>query len=94
MARTIGPVRSLPGEDWLSVPQAAKLLGVQMATLRALIDRGDLPAEFVLPYPGPKRRRRAIRVRRQDVCDYIDRSRVKPGDLRGLYVAASGGRYR
>jgi excisionase family DNA binding protein len=83
---------SLAGDDWMSVPQTAKLLGLQLHTVRMLIDRGELPAEFVLPYPGPKSRRRAIRLRRQDVYDYIKRSRVKPGELRGLYAVVSGGR--
>ena len=79
------------GEEWISVPVAARLLGLQLHTVHALIDRGELRAEFTLPSPRPKSRRRAIRVRRQDVHDFIARSRVKPGALRRLY-SPNGGR--
>lgn len=48
---------------------------------------------MTLPSPRPKRRRRAIRIRRQDVDDYIERASVKPGELRHLNPPVEG-RYR
>lgn len=59
----------MPGDDWLTVQQAADLLGLQFRTIHYLIDRGELPAEATLPSSRPKSRRRAIRIRRQDVED-------------------------
>ena len=66
----------------MSMQAAADLLGVQFRTLSALIARGELPAEVTVP-PGPKRRR-SVRLRRQDVEEFIERSRVKPGELAHL----------
>jgi excisionase family DNA binding protein len=87
-------VPDAPGDDWIGVSAAAKLLGVQMATVRALIDQGTLPAEFKLPSPRPKSRRRAIRLHRHHVEDYIERARVKPGELRHLHPTWDWDRYR
>ena len=68
-----------PGADWITPRQAADLLGVQFRTVYALIDRGQLRAEVTVP-PPPKRRP-SVRLRRQDVDDYIRRARIKPGEL-------------
>ena len=81
-------------DEWLSVPQVAGHLGLTMHTVRTLIDHGELDADVVQPYPGPKSRRRAIRVRRQDVDEFIERARIKPGELTHLYPTWPGDRYR
>lgn len=73
------------GEDRLSGPQAAKLLGLQLHTLHALIDRGELAADIVPPGDRSTGRRRAIRVRREAIDDFLERARVKPGELRHLH---------
>lgn len=66
--------------SWVTVPVAAKLLGLQLRTVYVLIDRGELQAKVTFP-PGPKRRR-SVRLRRQDVADFLRRARVKPRELR------------
>ena len=53
-----------------------------------MIDRGELPAEVTLP-PGPKRRR-SVRLRRQAVYDYLERARVKPGELSHMIPPPTG----
>ena len=78
-------------DDWITVPAAAKLLGLQLHTVYALIDRSELAAEVTSP-PGPKRRR-SVRLRRQAVDDFIERARVKPGELRHLHPNWSWERY-
>ncbi len=50
------------GDDWLGVPAAAKLLGLQVHTVLALIDRGELPAEVTRITLRP-RSRRTIQLR-------------------------------
>lgn len=79
-------------DGWMSAPEAARRLGVQLHTLHGMIDRGELPAEVVRADDRPKRRR-SIRVRRQDVGDFIERARVKPGELRHLHPNWSWERY-
>ena len=78
--------------DWLSAPEAATLLGLQLHTLHALIDRGELVAKVTRPDDRPTRRRR-IRIRRQAVDDFIERARVKPGELRHLHPNWTWERY-
>ncbi len=64
------------GESWMGTPEAAEFLGVTLRTLYRFIDDGDIPAyKFG----------RVIRVRRRDVEDFIERSRIEPGELRHLY---------
>lgn len=63
-----------------------------MRTVRTLIEHGELYADVDLP--GPKARRRTIRVRRQDVHEFIERARIKPGELTHLYPDWPGNRYR
>ncbi len=70
--------------DLITVRAAADLLGVQFRTVYNLVARGELPAVITTP-PGPKRRK-SVRVRRQDVDEYLERARVKPGELAHLYL--------
>lgn len=79
-------------DEWLSVPQVVGQLGLTMHTVRTLIEHGRLGADVVLPYPGPKTRRRAIRARRQEVHEFIERARIKPGELTHLYPDRPGAR--
>jgi excisionase family DNA binding protein len=89
------PIKSMPvapgGEEWLSVPRVAEMLSLKAATVRALIERGDLTADFTLPYPRPGSRRRSIRVRQHDLKAFIERSRVRPGELAHLYPQTDKG---
>ncbi|MDQ6948560.1 MAG: DUF3024 domain-containing protein [Actinomycetota bacterium] len=78
------------GDDWVSVPTAARLLGVQAHTIHRLLDSGELAAEFTLPSPRPKSRRRAIRIRRADLDAFLQQARVKPGELTHLYPEVPG----
>jgi excisionase family DNA binding protein len=93
--RCTPPITSMPvapgGEEWLSVPRVAEMLGLKAATVRALIERGDLTADFTLPYPRPGSRRRSIRVREHDLKAFIERSRVRPGELAHLYPQTENG---
>ena len=77
-------------DDWIGVPAAARMLGLQLRTVHALIDRGDLAADVILPSPRSRSSRRSFRLRRRDVLDFIDQSRIMPGDLRPLYLPAAG----
>lgn len=81
------------GDDWITVPAVAKLLGIRPHTVYALIDRGELGAEVTVPTDRPKRRR-SIRIRRQGVDAYLERARVKPGELRHLHPTWEWDRYR
>lgn len=74
----------MPGPaEWITVPQVAKLLGLEPHTVYALIHRGELGAVEMIA-PGPKRRRQ-LRVQRAAVDHCVDRARIKPGSLRHLY---------
>lgn len=81
-----------PAGDWINAPEAAELLGLQLHTVYALIDRGELRAEVTVPAHRPKARR-SVRLRRQAVDDYLARARVKPGELNHLFPPPRG-RYR
>jgi excisionase family DNA binding protein len=65
----------VPGElrDTLSLQEAADLCGVAYRTMRAMILRGDLPAEKA----GAE-----WRLRRADVDAFIEHSRVQPGEVK------------
>lgn len=86
------------GDDWITVPTAARLLGLQLHTVYRLIDAGDLQGEqaatTVWKRNGQVGKRRSVRLRRRHVADYIDRARIKPGELLHLYRPATGERYR
>jgi excisionase family DNA binding protein len=64
------------GDDWLGVPGAARYIGVYQRTIYKLIDRGEIPAFKI---------GRVFRIRRADLDDFLERSRVRPGDLAHLY---------
>lgn len=53
--------------EWLSTVEAARRLGVIPATLRRLIDRGELPAY---------RFGRVIRLKAIDVAEFVERARI------------------
>ena len=61
---------------WLSSSQAAKKLGITTRTLYRLIDEGLLSGF---------RFGRVIRLKEEDVDQYIEESRIQPGDLKHLY---------
>ena len=58
--------------EWLSSPQAAEKLGVSLRTLYKFINDGLLSGY---------RFGRVIRVRRGDVDLFLERIRIKPGEL-------------
>ena len=76
-------VAKTAGDEWMTAPAVAKLLGVRQNTVYALVDAGELVAEITIP-PGPKRRR-SVRIPRRAVDDYIERARIRPGELRHLH---------
>ena len=76
----------------MGVLAAAELLGVTNRTIYALIDEGALAAEITRP-SGP-RGRRVIRIHPAAIAEFLERSRVSPGELGDLYSPTVGGRYR
>ena len=64
-----------PREPWLSTAEAAQQLGITTATLYRLIDNGSIVAY---------RFGRVIRLKLPDVESFIERSRIKPGELSHL----------
>jgi excisionase family DNA binding protein len=66
---------------WLSTAEASKRLGIGLRTLYRLIDEGQLPAyKFG----------RVIRLQEAEVEEFIDRARIKPGELEHLYPDGKG----
>lgn len=64
---------------WLSTASAATRLGITTRTLYRLADEGHVPAyKFG----------RVLRFRLDEVDAFIERARVRPGDLRHLYQPA------
>ena len=68
----------MEGDDpvWFGTPEAAKYIGETQRTLYRLIDAGDVPA-YKLGL--------VMRIRRADLDDVLERSRVRPGELGHLY---------
>jgi excisionase family DNA binding protein len=65
------------GSGWLSSEQATEAIGaVSKATLYRLVERDELT--------GYKVNSRVFRFRREDIDDYLERSRVRPGALEHL----------
>lgn len=62
--------------EWVSVEQAAALLGCTAKTVYRLIDEGKLPCY---------RPHRRFQLDLADVRRYIDSTRVSPGSLSHLY---------
>lgn len=61
---------------WLSTAEASRRLGIGLRTLYRLIDEGQLPAyKFG----------RVIRLQESEVSEFIERARIKPGELEHLY---------
>ena len=70
------------GDGWVGVPALAKELGIAIRTVYGILDTGDLPSyKFG----------RVIRVRRADVETYLERVKVRPGELAHLYDQRDGG---
>jgi excisionase family DNA binding protein len=63
-------------EGWLSLEEAAKACGVAYRTMLAFVRRGEVPAD--------KENGRPYRVRRADVEAFIERSSIRPGELRSV----------
>ena len=82
-----------PSDEWLTGPQAAKRLGLELHTVHALIDSGELAAEVLPPGQRSTGRRRTIRIRRKAIDDFVERARIRPGEL-GHRVPSRLGRYR
>jgi excisionase family DNA binding protein len=61
---------------WLSTADAAKRLGVTTRTLYRFIDGGELAAY---------RFGRVIRLKANEVDDFIEKCRIEPGSLEHLY---------
>jgi excisionase family DNA binding protein len=61
---------------WLSTAEAASRLGITPRTLYRFIDEGQLPAY---------RFGRVIRLKANEVDDFIDACRIEPGTLEHLY---------
>jgi excisionase family DNA binding protein len=67
--------------EWLSTQAAAARLGITTRTLYRFIDQGELPAY---------RLGRVIRLKADEVDAFIERSRIKPGELEHLYPEPAG----
>jgi excisionase family DNA binding protein len=58
--------------EWLNTDQAAKRLGITARTLYRFIDEGQVPAY---------RFGRVIRLKQDDVDQFIEECRINPGSL-------------
>ena len=67
--------------QWLSTAEAAKHLGITSRTLYRFIDEGQIPGY---------RFGRVIRLKRDDVDQFIEASRIAPGTLEHLYPEVVG----
>jgi excisionase family DNA binding protein len=85
---TIFAVSEVGDEGTITVRAAADLLGVRFRTVYNLIERGELAAAITTS-PGPKRRK-SIRVRREEVDQYLERFRIQPGALSHLNPPPTG----
>jgi excisionase family DNA binding protein len=59
--------------EWLTVREAAAVLGLTKETVARMGHRGEIPIDR----PGP----RLSRIRRVDVESYIESCRIEPGTL-------------
>jgi excisionase family DNA binding protein len=66
--------------SWLSTAESAKRLGVTPRTLYRFIDEGQLPAY---------RFGRVIRLKAEEVDEFIEACRIEPGTLEHLYPEAA-----
>ena len=75
------PEQSADDVIWLSTPAASDRLGITPRTLYRFIDEGQIPAyKFG----------RVIRLKRDDVDDFIETCRVEPGTMAHLYPSTAG----
>ncbi len=79
------------GDERITVPRAARLLGLQLHTVYRLIEKGELGGvdTYGARVSGGPRRRRTFRLARRDVDQYLERARIKPGELRHLVPPAT-----
>lgn len=73
----------MPVDDWITVGVAAKLLGLSQHAVEALIARGELEAEIIMP--TRTRGHRRIRIPRTAVERFVERARLSRGSLRHLW---------
>jgi excisionase family DNA binding protein len=74
--KALGERRDLDEPRWLSTAQAARRLGVTTRTLYRFIDEGQVPAyKFG----------RVIRLKQDEVDEFVERARIAPGSLEHLY---------
>ncbi len=66
----------------MGVPALAKELGVTLRTMYRILDSGELASYKI---------GRVIRVKRVDVDAYLERVKVRPGDLAHLYPPGENG---
>ncbi len=67
--------------NWMSTKEAAEHLGVTLRSLYRFIDEGTLPAyKFG----------RVIRLKQEDVVEFIETCRIPPGSLDHLYPELKG----
>lgn len=65
-----------PQTSWVSTKQASEFLGVNLRTLYRFIDEGELTAyKFG----------RVIRLKEDDLAQFVEASRIQPGSLEHLY---------
>lgn len=57
------------GDAWMGTKAAAEYMGINLRTLYAIIDEGELPAYKL---------RRVIRLKPEEVVAYLERCRVQP----------------
>ena len=68
--------------EWLSTAEAAKRLGITPRTLYRFMNEGQLAGY---------RFGRVIRLKATDIDEFIEQSRITPGELDHLYPDTSGG---
>jgi excisionase family DNA binding protein len=73
---TLMSVSDLDEIIWMSTQAAARRLGITTRTLYRFVDEGSLPAYKM---------GRVFRLKRTDVDQFIERSRIAPGSLEHLY---------
>lgn len=66
---------------WMSTQEAARRLGITPRTLYRFVDEGALPAYKM---------GRVFRLKRSDVDEYMEASRIEPGSLEHLYPERKG----
>lgn len=83
---------ALDGDDWITVPTAARMLGLRFHTVYRLIENGEFGGvdTYGVRMSGRPRRRRSFRLTRRDVDEYLERARIRPGELRHLVPPATG----